>query len=176
MTSFGDLLELHEELDALFFEHQRAWMRLDLNRAESLLHEYGAELLAHIRDEEELMIPLYRQRAAAPIGAAAEIFLSEHEKLRQFIILFKEEIPKIRKMDDVERGALFLLDSQHLFKRLLVHHDTREKKMLYPLLDEVTTESERKQVFARLELSPRAYRPAASPIIERRTKAMVAAR
>jgi hemerythrin HHE cation binding domain-containing protein len=161
MTTFSDLLGLHRQLDDLFLQHQRALMRLDLNRAASLLDEYEVQLLAHIRDEEELMIPLYQERAAAPIGAAAEIFLGEHEKLRRFLGLFKEEMEKIRKSDDIERGALFLIDSQHLFKRLLVHHDTREKKMLYPLLDEVTSEAERRELFSRLELSLGATRDAA---------------
>ena len=72
-------------------------------------------------------------------------------KLREFLALFAEEIEKIRKMDEMERGVLFLIDSQHLFKRLLVHHDAREKKMLYPLLDQVTTHTERQEMFARLE-------------------------
>jgi len=152
--SFSDLLSVHQRLDDLFLEHQRALMRLDLISAAALLNEYENQLMAHIRDEEYLMIPLYQQRAAAPIGAAAEIFLGEHEKLRQFLGLFKEEIEKIKTSDDIERGALFLIDSQHLFKRLLVHHDTRERKMLYPLLDEVTTERERKRLFDRLALAP----------------------
>jgi iron-sulfur cluster repair protein YtfE (RIC family) len=152
MTSFNDLLELHQQLDKLFLEHQRALMRLDLDRAGSLLVEYETGLLAHMRDEEELMIPLDRQRAAAPTGGTAEIFLGEHEKLRQFLNLFKQEITKIKESDDVERGVLFLIDSQHLFKRLLVHHDAREQKILYPLLDDVTTESERERLFQQLEL------------------------
>ncbi len=46
-----------------------------------------------------------------------------------------------------------MIDSQVLFKKLLVHHDTREKKILYPLLDEVTTEAERQELFAKLALS-----------------------
>jgi len=162
MTSFSDLLELHQQLDELFLEHQRALMRLDLNRAASLLDDYETRLLAHIRDEEDLMIPLYRQRAAAPIGAAAEIFLGEHEKLRRFLELFKEEIVRIKQSEDIERGALFLMNSQHLFKRLLVHHDTREKKMLYPLLDEVTTESERQSLFQQFESQPIAQTRAAA--------------
>ena len=162
MKSFSDLLDLHQQLDDLFLEHQRALMRLDLNRAASLLDQYENRLLAHIRDEENLMIPLYQQRAAAPIGAAAEIFLGEHEKLRQFLALFKQEISKIKESDDVERGVLFLIDSQHLFKRLLVHHDTRERKMLYPILDEVTTESEREELFRRFELQPATRARAAS--------------
>lgn len=159
MSSFNDLLDLHKQLDALFLEHQRGLIRLDLDHAEAALDEYAAALLAHIRDEEAFIIPLYSERVMAPVGGAVEIFLGEHEKLRRFLELFREEIAKIRTMDDVEGGVLFLIDSQHLFKRLLVHHDTREKKMLYPLLDEVTSEEERESLFAQLESStPRAIR------------------
>ena len=152
MTSFSELLDLHRKLDDLFLEHQRALLQLDLERASHLLDQYEAKLLAHIRDEEELMLPVYRARVNAPVGGAPEIFLGEHEKLRHLLRLFKEEIPRIRRMDDIERGVLFLIDSQYLFKRLLVHHDTREKKILYPLLDEVTAEAERQQLFGRLAL------------------------
>jgi hemerythrin HHE cation binding domain-containing protein len=159
MTSFNDLLDLHRELDNQFLEHQRALMRLNIDRAASILSDYEREILAHMRDEEEFMIPLYRERVNAPVGGAAEIFLGEHEKIRQFLVLFKAEISKLASMDDVERGALFLIDSQHLFKRLLVHHDTRERKMLYPLLDQVTSEEERCAMFARLE-SPSIAAPA----------------
>ena len=154
MKSFSELLALHRHLDELFLEHQRALLRLNPERAGELLDQYEAELLAHIRDEEALLLPIYRQRATAPIGGAAEIFFGEHEKLRQFLVLFRSELEKLKSLDDLERGILFLIDSQHLFKRLLVHHDTRERKMLYPLLDAVTTEMERQSLFARLELPP----------------------
>ena len=152
MKSFSDLLALHRQLDERFFEHQRALMRLDLNRAAMALNTFEAELLAHIRDEEELMIPLYRERATAPVGGAPEIFLGEHDKLRQYLVLFKEELAKLAAADDLERGVLFLVDSQHIFKRLLVHHDTRERKFLYPLLDQMTTEGEKLALFQRVKL------------------------
>jgi hemerythrin-like domain-containing protein len=154
MTSFSDLLELHRNLDDLFMEHQRALLRLNLERASVTLEQYERELLAHIRDEEAFLLPLYRQRAIAPTGGAPEIFAGEHDKLKQFLVLFRAELEKLKTVDDLERGVLFLIDSQHLFKRLLVHHDTREKKMLYPLLDEVTSEAERKRIFQQLELRP----------------------
>jgi iron-sulfur cluster repair protein YtfE (RIC family) len=150
MKTFSDLLMLHQQLDELFLEHQRALLRLDLDRASTLLEAYEAELLAHMRDEEELMIPMYRERAEAPVGGTAEIFLGEHDKMRQYLLLFKEELTKLAETEDLERAVIFLLDSQHIFKRLLVHHDTRERKMLYPLLDQVTTEQERESVFAKL--------------------------
>ena len=153
MKSFSDLLETHEWLDELFLEHQRSLLRLDLAAASAALEAYAIELFAHMRDEEEVMIPLYRERAQAPVGGAAEIFLGEHDKMRQYLLLFKEELTKMAEAEDLERGVLFLLDSQHLFKRLLVHHDSRERRMLYPLLDEVTTEQEREGLLAALRTS-----------------------
>lgn len=152
MTSFNHLLEVHRELDELFFQHQRALMRIEIDRAEELLAEYERDLLAHMRDEEEVMMPIYGERVKPPVGGSVDIFIGEHEKLRQFLALFAEEIDKIREADDLERGVLFLIDSQHLFKRLLVHHDAREKKMLYPLLDQVTNEAEREELFTKLKL------------------------
>lgn len=151
MSSFNDFLDLHKQLDALFLEHQRGLLRLDLDTAEAALDEYAGALLAHMRDEEEFMLPLYGERVTPPVGGTVEIFLSDHLKLKRFLELFKEEIAKIRGMEDVERGVLFLIDSQHLFKRLLVHHDNRESKMLYPLLDQVTSESEREELFSKVE-------------------------
>lgn len=150
MKNFSDLLALHRQLDELFFEHQRALLQLDLDRASMMLNAYDAELLAHMRDEEELLIPMYRERAKAPVGGAAEIFLREHDKLRQFLVLFRAELERMAAAHDLERSVLFLLDSQYLFKRLLVHHDTRERKFLYPLLDQITTEPEKASLFQKL--------------------------
>ena len=154
MKSFSDLLVLHRQLDELFLEHQRSLLRLDLAAASAALEAYTIELFAHMRDEEDVMIPLYRERAEAPVGGAAEIFLGEHDKMRQYLVLFKEELARLADADDLERGVLFLLDSQHIYKRLLVHHDTRERNMLYPLLDQVTTEREREGLFALIESLP----------------------
>lgn len=151
--TFSELLKLHREMDELFFIHQRALMRMNLDQAGTALEKFEAALLAHIRDEEELMIPIYQERAEAPVGGTAEIFLGEHDKIRQFLELFKAEMLKLGTAKDLERGVLFLIDSQHIFKRLLVHHDTRERKFLYPILDEVTSEAERVELFASLKLA-----------------------
>jgi len=154
MISFSDLLQIHCRLDELFLEHQRALLRLDLATASVALEAYSLELFAHMRDEEELMIPLYRERVEPPVGGTAEIFLGEHDKLRQYLILFKDGLVRVRNEKDLERAVIWMLDSQTTFKRLHVHHDTREKKMLYPLLDDVTNQEERKILFSQLQLPP----------------------
>ena len=152
MKRFSDLLMLHQELDELFLEHQRALIRGELDTALCRLEAYESELLNHIWDEEEVLIPIYAARAEAPVGGSAEIFLNEHRKIREYLALFKAEFTNLSTADDRERAVIFLLDSQTTFKRLLVHHDTRERKFLYPLLDQITTEQEKLSLFRRLKL------------------------
>lgn len=152
MKSFSDLLRLHHELDELFFEHQRALIRGDLEVALAKLEGYEKELLDHIWDEEEVLLPIYAARAEAPVGGSAEIFLNEHRKIREYLVLFKAEFVKLSAAGDLERAVIFLLDSQVIYKRLLVHHDTRERKFLYPLLDQITNEPEKLSLFQRLKL------------------------
>ena len=153
-NSFDELLEIHSRLDELFLEHQRGLLRLDLTAATAALEAYELELFAHMADEEDFMLPVYEERAVPPEGGAAEIFRGEHQKLRQYVVLFKDALGKLRDAKDLEKGVIWLLDSQTTFKRLQVHHDTREKKMLYPLLDEVMTAKEREELFKKLRLPP----------------------
>jgi hemerythrin-like domain-containing protein len=133
---------------------------MDSATAMQRLEEYEESLLNHIADEEDLILPLYRERAEIMLGGAPEIFSNEHAKLRTYVELFKAEMPKLIDSKDRERDTLWLLDSQNTFKRLLVHHDVRERKFLYPELDKVMTEREKDDLFARLRLRPvRSMRP-----------------
>jgi hemerythrin-like domain-containing protein len=152
MNSFNDLLALHRELDELFFEHQRALMLGRFETALQQLETYEQNLVDHILDEEELLLPIYGERVDAPIGGTVEIFLHEHRKIREYLPLFKAEFTRLFAAPDRERAILFLLDSQTMFKKLLVHHDTRERKFLYPLLDQVTSARERRDLFAKLRI------------------------
>ena len=150
MKSFNDLLLIHRQLDEQFFEHQRALIRGNLIAALSWLDEYEKQLFDHIKDEEEILLPIFEARVTQPLGGTVEIFRNEHIKIRDYVALLKAEIPKLSKAKDRERAVIFMLDSETTFKRLMVHHDNREHKFLYPLLDEVTGEDEREEIFQQL--------------------------
>jgi hypothetical protein len=153
MKRFYDLLLLHRELDDLFLEHQRALVLGQFETALERLEAYARCLDDHIRDEEDVLLLIYSDRVTAPVGGTTEIFLNEHRKIKEYLALFKAEFPKLIAAVDRERAIIFLLDSQTTFKRLLVHHDTRERKFLYPLLDQVTTETERLSIFSKLRIN-----------------------
>ncbi len=150
MKSFNDVLEVHLRLGELFYEHQRALLDFDFRGALTRLEAYEAALLAHMRQEEELLIPLYGRRAEAPRGAAADFFLLEHEKMRRHLAHFREQLPKLAGLTEPARALIKLLDQETTYKHIVEHHDERERRHLYPALELVTTEAEREELLGRV--------------------------
>lgn len=150
MRTFLEARELHAELDELFLDHQRALLDRDWAAALDRLSRYERVLAAHMRDEEEALLPIYEARAAAPRGGAPRLFYEEHRKLCSFLAHFREQIPRVAAATDPARALLKLLDRESTFKHLVEHHDEREEKFLYPALEEVTTAEERARLLDRL--------------------------
>lgn len=147
--SFVSLLDIHQVLRELFLQHQEALLDADLARAGERLEEFERRLLHHIREEEELLLPIYERAGVIP-GGPPVLFTGEHKRMRELLAGFRlalsslEQNPTGRK-----RGILWLLDRQATFKNLMEHHDLRETTILYPALDRVTSEAERREVLAR---------------------------
>jgi hemerythrin superfamily protein len=150
---FIDLMQYHDELHELFYRHQRALLRMDFPEAVRWLKQYGAALLKHMKDEEESLFPLYEERAPKVRGETIDVFSGEHEKMKLYLELYYTEVPTLETEAEPERKLLQILDSQTTFKRLCGHHDTRERKVLYPALDSLTTEEERAHVMETISLS-----------------------
>lgn len=148
MTSFSQLLDVHREIDELFFAHQCSLLHYDFETALSQLKTYENALFEHMRDEEEILLPLYAERATIAIGAGPDIFLADHEKMRGFIMHFTKHTSDLAADPRPESGLLLLLDREAFYKRLCSHHDHRESAFLYPGLDSVTSEAEKAELFS----------------------------
>lgn len=144
-SSFLQLLDLHKKLEEMFLLHQEALLSLDVDRAVEILWEYEAKLLAHMKNEEELLLPIYQQRAGKIPGGPVELFLGEHKKMRLFLQEFHKAIVQMAAEEParLRRSVLALLDRQFMYKHLVEHHDLREKNILYPWLDRITSDEER---------------------------------
>ncbi|MCS7158496.1 MAG: hemerythrin domain-containing protein [Blastocatellia bacterium] len=153
--SFLLLLRVHERLNELFLQHQEALLEQDLARARERLAVYERELLAHMRPEEDLLLPVYARAGAIP-GGPIELFLGEHRKMREFLERFRLTLAEFEAHPaDLCRRIIRLLDEQAMFKHLVEHHDLREQNILYPALDRVTTEAERRELLRRCLDGPR---------------------
>jgi hemerythrin-like domain-containing protein len=147
-ASFNEFQKVHEWLDQLFLAHQTALLGLDIAEARRCLDTYEANLLLHIKDEEELLIPTYGARASDIPGGAVEFFTREHQKLLSFIAEFHEVLKRLRDQANLElkHSIILLFDREAMYKGLLAHHHEREHNVLFPWLDRLTSEAERKKL------------------------------
>jgi len=147
--SFTSLLDVHKGLQELFLQHQEALLDCDLVCATERLEEFERRLLRHIWEEETLLLPVYERAGAIP-GGPPVLFTGEHKRMRELLEGFEQALASLAKRpDNRKRGILRLLDRQATFKNLMEHHDQRETNILYPALDRVTPETERREILSR---------------------------
>lgn len=127
------MMALHDELAQSFFAHQCALLDRDFVRAAAALACHHERLLAHMDDEERLVLPPYRELGGDATDAPVRLFLGEHGKLREFAADFVARVEALRAAPD-DRRLLELFDRQATYKNLMLHHDLRERNMLYPFL------------------------------------------
>lgn len=158
-TSLMELEEIHKGLDWLFHLHQIAVLNQYREEAMRLLDEYEKLVQIHMQEEEEFLIPLYRDRCGPIRGGAPVIFTGEHEKIREFLNLFYRLGTCWVTSDGPGQETLDLLEQEYRFKELMEHHDMREQRILLPELDKVTTEEEKRGLLARFTRTPEKLLP-----------------
>jgi hemerythrin-like domain-containing protein len=149
--TYGELLDNEPQLIARFIDHQLALMSLDLKSARRHFDAFAAEQRRHIRIEEELILPVFAQRAGIIEGGTPDLFLAEHRKIEQSL---NDIDARLKKLPPEPRAALDLIDFEWLFKQLIDHHDTRERNVLYPTLHRITTPQERDELRRAIDSKP----------------------
>jgi iron-sulfur cluster repair protein YtfE (RIC family) len=144
--SFLSLLDIHDRLNEMFYEHQEALLMLDLDLALERLDQFEMKLRDHMKHEEELLLPVYERAGKIP-GGPAVFFTGEHRRMLEFLTRFRETLSRLLiERADLKRQIIALFDQEATFKSLVEHHDQRERNILYPALDRVTTDEERRRL------------------------------
>lgn len=154
MTYIKDLMRVHVMLDDMFFDHQKALLHFDFEKALSLLEIYEATLLHHMQDEEMVLLPVYSERATQSGAGSPKLFFDDHSKMRSFVKLFKETTATLDRETNVDKVLLQLLDREAFYLRLCSHHDKREADFLYPTLEQILSDDEELELMSRIELNP----------------------
>lgn len=139
----------HGELDAGFFAHQRALLDRDFARAGRLLDEFRGRLEQHADDEEQFVLPRYEQLGGDATDAPTKLFRGEHRNLREFTADFVQRVARLQQHPD-DKDLLDLFDRQATFKNLMLHHDLRERNLLYPFLGARLPAAEQQAIVAAL--------------------------
>lgn len=140
-SSFQDLIAVHESFLRVLLGHQDDLVAGRLDEARDSLARFAAEIRAHIRLEEEILLPIYEERAGVIAGGSVELFQGEHRRILAFLVELDPAVRDLQAGDT--RGLVALLEREYMLKQLLHHHDLRERNLFFPALDRVTDAEER---------------------------------
>lgn len=164
MTYIKDLKNVHLLIDEMFFDHQKALLHFEFDKALTLLEMYQTTLIRHMQDEELILLPVYAERSAFSSAGAPKLFFDDHKKMRSFVELFIEKTAELKQQPNIDKAILLLLDREAFYLRLCSHHDKRETDFLYPILEEILTDFEKRDLLSRIDLK------AETASVERRHK------
>ncbi|MCC6443208.1 MAG: hypothetical protein IT210_07100 [Armatimonadetes bacterium] len=157
--SFMRLLDIHRDMTRAYRQHLAALIALNWEGSLSLLDDFGERLSCHAFLEETYILPVYAERAGSIPGGAPELFEAEHRRMNDFVIWLRDDIraaleavpqPGSARESALDR-AIDILEREFRFKHLLEHHDMRERNVLYPTMDTVTTDAEKASLLSLAE-------------------------
>ena len=133
--------EDHEKLDGLFDQFQ-ALRACDYAEAKRYFKDFKFGLERHIAWEEQILFPLFEAKTRSKESGPTAVMRFEHkqikEKLERLHAKVREESPD---SDEEESELLYLL----------AQHNKKEENILYPMIDQITSEEERKHIFHEME-------------------------
>jgi hemerythrin-like domain-containing protein len=146
-ASIQSLSGVHDRLGQLLEDHQLALIHGDLEAARRLLARFANGIRAHIRHEEDVLLPVYEARAKVTRVGDPETLRDEHRQIDEALLQIEVHTTELHREGGTWEGSVLrLLEEQYRFKRLLKHHNDREDRSLYPLLDAACSLDERRNL------------------------------
>lgn len=127
----------HDELEGYFQEFRDLKVK-NYQSAKDSFEKFESGLQRHIAWEENILFPLFEEKTGMKDFGPTVVMREEHKQIKQYL---KELYAKINQADpNTDSEERLLLD-------LLREHNEKEENILYPAIDHVTTDTERKIVF-----------------------------
>ena len=136
------LSEDHDRLDDLLESFQK-WRAEDLGKARDSLTQFGRGLRRHLRWEETILFPLFEQKSGQT--SLTNTLRAEHEEIREWLGALSEKM---------ERNDADCDNEEHMLVEELGGHNAREEYALYPELDKLLTDEEKKAAFDAMAAVP----------------------
>ncbi len=128
----------HRRLDATLLESEQAAQSGDFSEARKRFDLFASGLVLHIDAEEGILFPELEAMAPAARGPTS-VMRSEHQQLRALL----EQIgAELRDEEPSWQASVLVL------KEILVSHNAKEERVLYPMADAVARDAGRDAALA----------------------------
>ena len=134
----------HDRLDALLTDGSLLIDEGELERARAPLDELRDGLTRHIRLEEEILFPIFETRTGI-VGGPTRVMRYEHELIARHLAAMATSLD--RHDGAGGRAACRALEAA------LGPHNVKEERILYPMVDNLLGDDERRTLTARLRAS-----------------------
>src|SRR5574341_594026 len=125
----------HDRLDELFKTFQK-FKRSDFSKAKEAFKDFKFGLQRHI---------VWEEKTGMSEGGPTFVMRAEHRRIRQQLEAIHDKVAEQNPdSDEAEQALLDLLGS----------HNMKEERVLYPAIDQVTSEEERETVFRNMNNLP----------------------
>ncbi len=139
ITSF--FAEDHDRLDKLFAQWQ-AQKHVDFPVAKNAFREFLMGLRRHIDWEEKILFPVFDQKTGLSGNGPTAVMREEHREIKRVLENMHEFVRGGDIHTDRLEGALLAV---------LKEHNMKEENILYPALDSMTDDEERRKIFTEIE-------------------------
>ena len=115
---------------------------VDIERAKSIFLFFKSELERHIIWEEDILFPVFERKTGIKDGGPTSVMRMEHIQIKDHLQKIQRKL-RAKKIQDPcgEEVALF---------KLLESHNQKEENILYPGIDNLTSEQEKDQMIKRI--------------------------
>ena len=115
---------------------------VDIERAENIFLFFKSELERHIIWEEDILFPVFERKTSNKDAGPTSVMRMEHIQIKDHLQKIQRKL-RAKKIQDPcgEEVALF---------KLLESHNQKEENILYPEIDNLTSEQEKDQMIKRI--------------------------
>ena len=135
----------HDRLDNLFEEFNKL-RKSDISRAKPLFLNFSAGLQAHIAWEEDILFPIFERETGMRDAGPTAVMRMEHGQIKNFLEDISGKV-LAGELDGIDELGTKLL-------QVLGSHNMKEENILYPAIDDLTNEQEKKQAIERMTELP----------------------
>ena len=118
---------------------------VDIERAESIFLSFKSELERHIIWEENILFPVFERKTGIKDGGPTSVMRMEHAQI-------KDHLQEIKRKLHTKKIQNLCKEEVALFK-LLESHNQKEENILYPGIDNLTSEQEKQQMIKQMSVN-----------------------
>jgi len=125
----------HDRLDAILADFQHA---KDTEKKRSLFQQFAVGLREHIGWEEGILFPPFEEKTSMRDAGPTAVMRMEHEHIRR---LLRTVMAAVESSDETVQSLI----------SVLIPHNHKEERVLYPWLDQSLTREEIAEHMKRIE-------------------------